>query len=139
MGGGEEANITNIKEKAAELKIEQQVVFTGSRADVYRLMHVMDVFVFPSVYEGLPVTMVEAQAAGLSSIISDHVSDECIVTKELVSIKSLDETAKQWAEYIVQRVSSSKSNHIDEIKSAGYDITTAAKELEKFYLRQNEV
>ena len=115
--------------------IQDQVIFAGVRSDVSRLMQAMDVFVFPSLYEGLPVTMVEAQASGVPCIISDHVSKECIVTRGLVTSKRLDESPEQWAKHILQQSRRSRENHIEEIRTAGYDISTAAKQLESFYLR----
>lgn len=60
------------REKAQAMGIAHHVIFTGVRSDVPQLMQAMDVFVFPSLYEGLPVTIVEAQAAGLPCVISDR-------------------------------------------------------------------
>ena len=124
-----------IEEKVRNTGIEEKVLFTGVRSDVNELLQAMDVFVFPSLYEGLPVTMIEAQAAGLPCVISDQVSEECIVTKGLVTRKSLDETPVEWSDYILPRAHQQKENHIEEIIAAGYDITTAAKWLEEYYLQ----
>lgn len=63
VGGGD--GLITAKEKAESMGIADNVVFTGIRSDVNRLMQAMDVFVFPSLYEGLPVTMIEAQASGM--------------------------------------------------------------------------
>ena len=68
------------KALAQELGIEKQILFLGARGDIPQLMQAMDVFVLPSIYEGLPVTMVEAQAAGLPCFISDRVPIECKIT-----------------------------------------------------------
>lgn len=124
-----------IQDKVRDLGIQDKVIFTGIRSDVNELLQAMDVFVFPSLYEGLPVTMVEAQASGVPCIISDHVSKECIVTRGLVTSKRLDESPEQWAKHILQQSRRSRENHIEEIRTAGYDISTAAKQLESFYLR----
>lgn len=136
VGGGEKMD--SVKEKAESMGIQDKIVFTGVRSDVNRLMQAMNVFVFPSVYEGLPVTMIEAQASGLPCIISDHVSDECIVTKDLVSNMALEDSPARWAELILQQSCRRREDHIDEIQEAGYDITTAAKELENYYLKEAE-
>lgn len=98
----------------------------------------MDVFIFPSLYEGVPVTMIEAQAAGLPCVISDHVPDECITTKDLVIKKRLDEPSDKWAEDILQLAQKSRTQHMEEIKKAGYDIEDAAKQLEEFYFQNGE-
>lgn len=136
VGGGE--GMTAIREKVNTMGIKDKVIFTGVRSDVNQLMQAMDVFVFPSLYEGLPVTMIEAQAAGLPCIISDCVSEECVVTTGLVTSVSLDESPKVWAEKILQQSKKVKENHTCEIEKAGYDIATSAKELEWFYLQQAE-
>lgn len=124
-----------IQDKVRDLGIQDKVIFTGIRSDVNELLQAMDVFVFPSLYEGLPVTMVEAQAAGLPCVISDHISKECIVTSGLVTGKSLNESPERWAEYVLQQSYRNRESHIEEIRTAGYDISTAAKQLESFYLR----
>lgn len=136
VGDGEEED--KIRKKVHEMGIDDHVLFTGARSDVNQLMQAMNVFVLPSLYEGLPVTMIEAQTAGISCVISDRVSEECIVTKGLVSSVSLEEPPKIWAEKILQRSKKTKEKHGYEIKEAGYDIATSAKELELFYLQQAE-
>ncbi|MBQ8230374.1 MAG: glycosyltransferase family 1 protein [Lachnospiraceae bacterium] len=124
-----------IQEKVHALCLQDKVIFASVRADVNKLLQAMDVFVFPSLYEGLPVTLVEAQASGLSCIISDHVSEECIVTRGLVTSKRLDESPTEWAEHILKQTRRPRESHIEEIKAAGYDVLTAAKRLETFYLQ----
>ncbi len=136
VGGGEGMNL--VREKVKNMGIQDKIIFTGIRSDVNRLMQAMNVFVFPSLYEGLPVTMIEAQASGLPCIISDNVSDECIVIRNLVSSISLEESPAQWAERILQQSYRGHENHIKEIKEAGYDISTEAQKLERFYLECEE-
>ena len=135
---GDGDGMENVKDKARAIGIADHVIFTGVRSDVPQLMQAMDIFVFPSLYEGLPVTMVEAQAAGLPCVISDHVPEECIVTKGLVTIKKLTDTPSEWASHILSRATLPRENHINEIRAAGYDIETAAKKLETFYLSKSE-
>lgn len=134
VGGGD--GLITAKEKAESMGIADNVVFTGIRSDVNRLMQAMDVFVFPSLYEGLPVTMIEAQASGMQCIISDRVSKECIVTKGLVIRKRLSDSVENWANYILQKSEKTHENHIREIANAGYDISVAAKQLECFYIKK---
>lgn len=83
--------------------IEEHVRFLGIRSDVADLMQAMDVFVFPSLYEGLPVTMVEAQAAGLPCLISDKVPSECILTNGLVDVLPLSAEPETWAAKILEK------------------------------------
>ena len=136
VGGGDAINA--IKMQAASMGLAEQVIFAGVRTDVNELMQAMDVFAFPSLYEGLPVTMIEAQASGLHCVMSDHVSSECIVTKGLVSCKKLEDSAEEWAKHILMQAKLQRENHRQEIIDAGYDIKIAAKKLEKFYLSQVE-
>lgn len=135
VGGGE--GMDEIKAKVHTLGLTDQVIFTGVRSDVDRLMQAMDLFVMPSLYEGLPVTMVEAQAAGLPCLISDKVPAECIITDGLVSIERLESAADVWAQRIMSQLRSTKrSSHREEIISHGFDITSAANCLEEFYLEK---
>lgn len=125
-----------IEDKVNKLGLGEKVIFTGVRSDVNELMQAMDVFVFPSLYEGLPVTLIEAQAAGLPCVISDYISEECIVTSNLVSIMKLSESATGWGEGILKKVEDGHRNIAEEIEKSGYDIKIAAKKLEKYYLNK---
>ncbi len=75
------------------------VLFLGNRSDVNKLLSVMDYFVFPSLYEGMPISVVEAQASGLPVIMSDRIPSEVAIT-ELVKELSLENGVKRWAETI---------------------------------------
>lgn len=136
VGGGD--GMESAREKAQAMGIADHVIFTGVRSDVPQLMQAMDVFVFPSLYEGLPVTMVEAQAAGLPCVISDRVPGECVVTKGLVTVKKLTDDPGEWAAHILSQVKTPRKDHTAEIRGAGYDIGAAAKHLEMFYLAKSE-
>lgn len=123
--------------KAAENKIQEEgltesVIMTGVRKDVYRLMQAMDVFVLPSLYEGLPVVSVEAQAAGLYNLLSDMVSKDTDVTG-LCKFISLQDACK-WADAVGEIVKNERNDTYQRIVDAGYDINTTVKWLEKIYL-----
>ena len=128
-----------IENKVKERGLQDKVLFMGVRRDIPELLQAMDVFVFPSLYEGLPVTMIEEQAAGVPAVISDRVSEECIITKDLVKVEGLEETPEQWAGEILKQVKISKRDRSEEIKKAKYDVETNAKWLEEYYLRKAEV
>ena len=132
VGGGED--MPKIQAKAEALGIAEHVRFLGIRSDVAGLMQAMDVFVFPSLYEGLPVTMVEAQAAGLPCIISDKVPPECILTEGLVDIMTLSASPEAWAEKILAKRAIPRTDRRAEIAAHGFDITTEAVKLQEFYL-----
>lgn len=134
IGDGEKKEF--LEKKVRELGLNDTVIFLGRRSDVNELMQCMNVFVFPSLYEGLPVTMIEAQAAGVQCIISDQVSEECVVTQNLVSKMKLTDAPMVWAKKILEKAKLPRSNHAMEIEKAGYDIGKSAKELEAFYLKE---
>ena len=70
-------------------------------------------------------------------MISDKVPDESILTKDLVTVMSLEQSAEKWAKHIVSRLGVERYNRVDEIKARGYDIAETAKWLEEFYLEHN--
>ena len=123
----------SIEQKVQALGLSDYVIFTGIRSDVNQLMQAMDVFVFPSLYEGLPVTMVEAQAAGLPCFISDKVPPECILTG-LVTQIPLEESPEKWTKSIYSVRGSKRTDTYSEITQAGFDIRKNAAWLEGFYL-----
>ena len=125
---------TEIEAKIEQEHLEDDVILTGVRKDVPALLQVMDVFVFPSTYEGLPMTLIEAQAAGLPCVISDKVSLECKKTN-LVQQIALDEGADAWAKIVISAKEIKREKTYEEIKASGYDIQENAKRLQQFYLQ----
>lgn len=89
-----------IKEKVKTLNIEDKVLFLGTRSDIPALLSAMDVFVFPSFYEGMPNTVIEAQATGLPCIISDTITKEANITDK-TKFLSLDSSATYWARKVL--------------------------------------
>lgn len=131
---------SGIETKAKELGIYDDIIFTGVRSDVNELLQAMDYFVFPSLFEGLPVTLVEAQTSGLPITMSDKVPEESILTIGLVTVMSLEQSADEWADHILSRLGKERYSHVEEIKTAGYDIADTSKWLEEFYLsKANEM
>lgn len=123
-----------IKEKVAKLGLQDKVIFAGLRSDVADLMQAMDVFVFPSNYEGLPVALVEAQAAGLPCLISDKVSIECKRT-DLVRQLPLSDSAETWAKQAVSDAAIIREDTFEKIRQAGFDIAENANWLQCYYLK----
>ncbi|WP_173774725.1 glycosyltransferase family 1 protein [Anaerostipes hadrus] len=131
-GDGKEA----IKRKVKKLGIEDKVLFMGVRNDVEKFLQIMDIFVFPSCYEGLGIVAVEAQAAGLPCVISDTIPNDCIVTQQLVKKESLDVPLSKWVNDIFKYSKLERRDHSKEVSIAGYDIENEAKKLERYYLRK---
>ncbi len=123
-----------IQERAKEMGIIDSVQFLGVRFDVNELLQGMDVFLFPSLYEGLGNVITEAQAVGLRCVVSDAVPREVKLT-ELVDYVPLNENPDVWAEHILRYSDGygRKSRHEDLVK-AGYEIKTAARDLENYYI-----
>lgn len=136
VGGGEIE--TEIKNLVQQKGICDRVVFTGIRPDVNRVMQAMDVFVFPSLFEGLPVTLVEAQTAGLPCVISDRIPSDSILIEELVDVMSLSESPEKWADRILERANEPHRDTQEQIKAKGFDIEENAKWLEGFYLEHSK-
>ncbi len=123
-----------IKKKVEDLGLLDKVKFLGARNDVNDLMQSMDVFILPSLYEGIPLTMIESQASGLDCIISDKVPKECIVTKNVKSI-SLEKSSKYWASEIIKSKYKARESLYNEIQNAKFDIKSNAIWLQEFYLK----
>jgi len=125
-----------IEERAEALGIKDKVIFTGVRGDVNEILQAMDCFVFPSFYEGLPVTVIEAQAASLPCFISDTITEEVCVT-DLVTRHSIKDNPKIWVDKIQERTSSFKRvDKTKEIIDSGYDIKATSKWLQNFYIEK---
>lgn len=124
---------TKIENRVRMAGLSDKVIFTGVQTEIGPLLSAMDVFVFPSLYEGLGISVVEAQATGLPCVISDCLPVECEVTA-LVKRLSLGESAENWANVIRTSIDKERHNFHDEIVDAGYGIIENAKKLEEFYL-----
>ena len=132
IGDGETKKI--IEEKVLSLKLEKNIKFLGIRKDVNEILQAMDIFILPSLFEGLPVTLVEAQAAGLKCFISDIITKEIDLECGLTEFISLDKSPKEWANIIDKNKNYERKNTIDSLKSHGYDMTENAKKLEEKYI-----
>lgn len=123
-----------IEAAIAEKHLDNAVIMTGVKSDVWNYYQAMDVFVFPSIYEGLPVSLVEAQTAGLPCCVSDAVPRESAITN-LVQFRSLQDTAMQWADWVAEQAQLPRVDMRKTICAAGYDIVSTSKWLEDFYTK----
>lgn len=123
-----------IKEKADMLGIQDKILFLGKRSDVNELYQVMDMFVLPSLFEGLPMVGVEAQCAGLPIVMSMDITTEAGIGNYI--FVDLSENNKIWAEKIIDLYNKSKRNGKESVKAIslkGFDIAVEAKKLEMKY------
>ena len=124
----------DIKNKVKELNLDDNVKFLGQRNDANELYQAFDVFLLPSLYEGLPVVGVEAQAAGLLCYLSDDMTKETKVL-DITKFMSLNNMPKEWADNILDDVK--KYKRIDtskEMTAKNFNIKEEAKKLEEYYL-----
>ena len=123
----------DMEKKIVQLKIEKYVTMLGNRNDVNELLQGADFFLLPSLFEGLGIVLIEAQAAGVSTYTSKDVVPEAVKITELVHFISLNESAQEWANRIIEN---GVKNHMDTEESicfAGYDNHTNAEKLQKTY------
>lgn len=127
-GGGMEA----AKRLAEELGIAARVHFLGNHGNVYDYYQAMDYFVYPSRFEGLPGTMVEAQTAGLRCLMSDAICNEVAVT-ELVHTMSIEADPAEWADYVERTADYDRFSHVEQMRDAGFDVRAQAEKMTAFY------
>ena len=133
IGTGEKEN--EIKEKVKMYGLEDYVIFAGFKSNVNEYMQAMDLFIFPSLYEGLGLVLIEAQASGLPCFTSSEVvPKEASVSKDLKYV-SLNCSANGWSKIILDCDLRRKDNK-KLVKTAGYYIDDVINELENFYLRK---
>ena len=122
-----------MKEKVNEFNIQDKVIFLGYREDVNSILNAMDIFIFPSLYEGLPVSLIEAQTNGLPVIVSKGVTDEAHISYNFIKIKSNDE--KEWAKQVLDLniEENERNNSYKNTINNGYDIKHTAGQLENIY------
>ncbi len=136
IGQGEDEK--KLKEKTKALGLEDKVIFMGMRYDIPNLLQAMDIFVFPSVFEGLGIVGIEAQANGLPTYASQDVIPSIIKMSDDCKFISLNKTPKEWAEIILDsKKENRKSNEeaIHTLQERGYDINLEVKKLERYFER----
>ena len=131
IGKGEHEE--KIKNKIHELNLDNNVIVLVDRADVNELYQAMDIFVMPSIFEGLPVVGVEAQANGLACIFSENISSEVILTNNAERCPLAD-NAKEWADKILCSDNRRNEYAFLQLQANGYDIKCEAKKLQDWYL-----
>ena len=113
--------------------ISDYIILLGNRNDVDRIYQAMDVFVLPSQYEGLPVVGVEAQASGLPCILSDRMTSETKMSKN-VCFLSIDKGVRIWTDEILKHKNNKRKETIDVIRENGFDISQQGNRLVDYYL-----
>lgn len=123
-----------LKQQVSALGLDEAVTFTGVLSNVNEWNSALDVFVMTSLYEGLPVVAVEAQAADLPCILTDTITPEVKVTDN-VKFLGLHDEPEKWANAILEVKPTQRVNRKAELQKAGYDITSEAKRMQDLYLK----
>lgn len=127
---------TQIQEVVEVLGLSEQVIFMGAISNVQEVLQAMDVMVLPSLYEGLPLVVVEWQIAALPSIISDNVTRECVFSN-LVHYMSLESEYESWAKKVLKISENNRTVEAEAVielaKKSGFDIDMDAIELQRYF------
>ena len=130
LGDGEDRPM--LEQTARELGLGKNVVFTGNVNNVHEYLSAMDVFAFPSLYEGMPLAIVEAQANGLPCVLSDRVPKDVFLT-DLVQELPLESEPENWADALLQAKRSEPSRYADELNARGFDTRTVMEKIFAIY------
>ena len=135
---GEGPLMEDTRKLAEELGVADKVHFLGNHKNIADYYQAMDYFVYPSRYEGMPGTIVEAQASGLPCLMSDTICREVIVT-ELVETMSIEKEPKVWAEGLQRRIDAlvskqeNREKYAAKMAAAGFDVQAQAERMMRFY------
>lgn len=127
----------DIIRKVEDMGLQQAVKFLGVRKDMERIYQAFDIFLLPSLYEGLPGVGVEAQAAGLISLFSDTITDEVMIVPELCEMLPIDSGVEKWCKAVNKRVETinARRNTFEDLCEAGFDVNKMAEKLMILYNR----
>lgn len=130
----------NLIGEVRKMGIEEGVLFLGSRSDVNELLQAIDIFILPSLHEGLGIVLIEAQAAGLQCYASNRIPQEAKISDNLkfLSIEGKD-AIHRWVNEILDVREYTRRDMYKEIVKYGYDISITANKLEKFYCKLNNI
>lgn len=125
---GEGSLLNNIKEYAAEKHVDNKIKFLGVRNDIPEILQATDVIIFPSLFEGLPFALVEAQAAGIPCVISDTISKDTELT-DLVHFMSLEDSVEKWKDEIVKYQQYNKVSKRAQLEARGFSAELVMQEI----------
>lgn len=129
-----------IEIEAQEESLHENIRFAGIRSDISVMLHSMDIFVFPSKYEGLGLVLLEAQASGVPCIVSEAIQPEADMGLGLVSTLSLADGPDAWAEKVIELAGQKEKNTnkiIDSFESKGYSLPQGVSKLMNIYKSNN--
>lgn len=134
---GDGENRKDIEQLVKNLHLDKSVIFLGNISNMNEYYQAFDAFVLPSLYEGLPVSGIEAQVSGLKCYFADTITKEASIISENTYYLSLEATPAKWAKKIIKNKIYNRNDKSNKIKESGYDIFEESKLLEKFFIRLN--
>ena len=138
VGQGEDRDMLEKRAGELGLKPGKDIFFVGVQNDIQAWLSCFDLFVFPSLFEGLSITMLEAQANGLPVLAAQEIFQKAVAINENISFLSLSAGALQWGDRMLQMSRNLQREHMETVSQRfierGYDITHEAKKMEKFFL-----
>lgn len=127
---------SNLEQQAIQLEIEKNVRFLGTRTDVSALYQAMDLFALPSRFEGLPITLIEAQASGLRCLCSDVITRSANVTE---NVEYLELDTEVWKKNILKNMRKNERSGANSlVRQSGYSLQSQIKNIEKLYAGDRE-
>lgn len=122
-----------VEQKVKSLKLEDKVLFLGLRDDVSRLMNGADVFLLPSLFEGLPIVSIESQTNGLPIVMSEGVTRESGIT-DIASFVSFDSSLEVWVNALLKEQDGKRTDYAAKVRMKNFDLTLEAGKLRNFYM-----
>ncbi|MGN1328889.1 MAG: glycosyltransferase [Eubacterium sp.] len=129
---GEKVDTKPVIEKAKELGVFDKVIFAGQRSDIYKIYSALDIMIFPSLHEALPVSLIEAQSSKLPCLIADTVTTE-VKFNDNVDFMPLSSTATEWSDKALELVKIYRNDVRVDMLISTYDIKNVIDKLEKIY------
>lgn len=130
LGEGEDRQ--KLEKQIADLDLSQNIIMTGNVTDAYKYLSAMDVFAFPSLYEGMPLSVIEVQTNGLPCIMSDSVPEDVVLT-DLITRLSLKESKKVWIDAICDSERNNPCKYEEEIRNSGLDCEEMVNKILNLY------
>ena len=121
-----------VKQQVEEMGLKDKVIFTGVVSNANEYMMAMDCFIFPSIFEGFPISVLEAQATGLPIVMNDVITTEADLTP-LVNRSSLNLPASNWAKIVSETSVTDRPSYNKAISVSPFNIKSSVKEFEHLY------